>query len=330
MTEKNPRINYRVVKKVGSGAFGEVYKAESMRYAGKIVALKCEDTENDKDSQKKDRLQQEYLFYRDLNTNVRHTGIPKVYWYGRTVIAIPPTKEHNTITRVLRNVMIMEYLGPSLDKLFFYSKYSFTMKTILMIGIQCIERLEFIHNNGIIHRDIKPENFLIGANNETKNTIYLVDFGLSKRYIDLAEYRFNQFKNTRSFAGTYRFCSLRSHKRLEQGRRDDLESLGYVIIYFMKRELPWQGVKARNGPEGSHASRNNEDTKSNAIFKMKRDISIDTLCEKCPAFMKKYIRYCRLLKYTEVPDYTYLKSLFRDELALNGDTEDNEFDWAKI
>lgn len=333
MTEKDSNkiggdvrpIHYRVVKKVGSGAFGEVFKAESTRHTGKIVALKCEDTGDDtnsKDDTKKERLYQEYLFYRDLNNNVTYTGIPKVYWYGRTVLSIPSTRDHTSVQKVLRNVMIMEYLGPSLDKLFFYSKYCFSMKTILMIGIQCIERLEFIHNNGIIHRDIKPENFLIGASNDTKNTIYLVDFGLSKRYIDLVNYRFNQFKNTRSFAGTYRFCSLRSHKRLEQGRRDDLESLGYVMIYFMKRELPWQGVKD-NGDVGDY-------TKSNVIFKMKRDISVEELCKDCPAFICLYIKYCRLLRYTEVPNYEYMKNLLRDELALQGHTEDNDFDWAKI
>ena len=314
---KEKPFQYKIIKKVGSGAFGDVYKCESLKDIGAIFAMKCEEP----DQEKKDRLKLEYNFYRDLNNNLVHKGIPKAYWYGITNINEPPTKDKPYDQLVQKNVMIMEYLGPSLEKLFNYLHRSFTLKTILMIGIQAIERLEFIHNNGIIHRDIKPDNFLIGSNNDTKETIYLVDFGLSKKYIDLSNYEFNPFKNTRTFTGTYRFCSLRSHKRLEQSRRDDLESVGYMLIYFFKKELPWQGVK--DDPK-------KKESRSNLIFKLKKSLSLEVICEDCPKFMIDYIRYCRMIKYTEVPNYPMLKSLFIDAMNENKFVLDYNFDWCSI
>jgi serine/threonine protein kinase len=314
---KEKPFQYKIIKKVGSGAFGDVYKCESLKEIGAIFAMKCEEPEQEK----KDRLKLEYNFYRDLNNNHVHTGIPKAYWYGVTKINEPPTKDKPYDQLVLKNVMVMEYLGPSLEKLFNYLHRSFTLKTILMIGIQAIERLEFIHNNGIIHRDIKPDNFLIGSNNDSKETIYLVDFGLSKKYIDLMNYEFNPFKNTRTFTGTYRFCSLRSHKRLEQSRRDDLESVGYMLIYFFKKELPWQGVK--DDPK-------KKETRSNLIFKLKKSLSLEEICQDCPKCMIDYIRYCRMIKYTEVPNYHMLKSLFIDAMNENKYILDYNFDWCSI
>ena len=310
-------FHYKIIKKVGSGAFGDVYKGESLREVGTYVAIKCEEPDDDK----KDRLKLEYNYYRDLNNNLIHKGIPKAFWYGSTQIKEPPSKEKPYEEIVKKNVMVIEYLGPSLEKLFHYLHKNFSLKTILMIGIQAIERLEFVHNNGIIHRDIKPDNFLIGSNNETKSTIYIVDFGLSKKYIDLSNYEFNPFKNTKTFTGTYRFCSLRSHKRLEQSRRDDLESVGYMLIYFLKKELPWQGVK--EDPK-------KKENRSNIIFKIKKNLSIDELCNGCPNFMVEYIKYCRMLKYTEVPNYNLLKSLFINAMNENRYILDYNFDWCSI
>ena len=118
---------YKIIKKVGSGAFGSVFKAESKKDPGKIVALKCEETDPDK----KDKLKLEYNFYRDLNINQNHIGIPKVFWYGVAEIREPVSKENTVEIVSIKNVMAMEYLGPSLEKLFIYLHKNFSLKTIL-------------------------------------------------------------------------------------------------------------------------------------------------------------------------------------------------------
>ena len=318
MTEQNHNIKpfpYNIIKKVGEGAFGEVFKAKHGKIVGRIVALKCEIPEQDS---KKNRLEIEYRFYQQLNNNRDYKGIPKIYWYGNSVSIIDP----NTSLDLKRNILIMDYLGPSLEKLYTYFKRKFTIKTVLMIGLQCIERLEFVHNNGIIHRDIKPENFMIGPSNDTKSTIYIADFGLSKKYIDFDNYALMPFRVTNSFVGTLRFCSMRSHKNLEQGRRDDLESLGNMIIYLFIGSLPWLGV-----PEDKTGKK---ETRSLAIFKIKQTTTLESLCANCPSMMILYMDYCRLLRYTEVPNYSYLKSLFITEISAQGFDLDYVFDWHNI
>lgn len=313
---KDKARNFKVIKKVGEGAFGEVYKVELVKYPGKTFAIKCELPENSKG---KERLEHEYNYYLDLNNNLSIVGIPSVYWYGIDYIKQPPTKDCTYEKEVIRNILLMEYLGPSLEKLFLYMEKKFTIKTILMIGIQTIERLEFIHNNAIIHRDIKPDNFLVGSSSVNKKHIHIVDFGLSKKFIDLTTYKFTPFKNTHTFTGTYRFCSLRSHKRLEQSRRDDLESLGYMLIYFFRGFLPWQGVKD-----------DNHKNKSELVFQIKQSLSIEKLCEDCPPFMITYMKYCRLLRHSQVPDYFKLKSLIIGEMNARGLTLDYDFDWSNM
>merc|ERR1712127_724488 len=138
----------------------------------------------------------------------------------------------------------MEYLGPNLDNLFEFCGRRFSLKTVLMITIQVLNRIEVFHNKGFIHRDIKPDNFLIGIDNK-KSRIYMIDFGLSKKIISSGGVPI-PYRNDKSFTGSYRYSSIRNHKGIEQSRRDDLESIGYMLIYFLSGRLPWQGLKCSN------------------------------------------------------------------------------------
>ena len=150
-------------------------------------------------------------------------GIPNMYYYG-------------TISDY--NVLVMDLLGPSLEDLYEYCRKKFSHKTVLMLAIQMLQRIEFVHQNGFLHRDIKPDNFLIGLGKQ-QHIIYLIDFGLAKRYKDPRTGRHISYKDNKQLTGTARYASLNTHLGIEQARRDDLEQIGMVLMYFIKGGLPW-------------------------------------------------------------------------------------------
>ena len=147
------------------------------------------------------------------------------------------------------NVMVMDILGPCLEALFQFCDRKLSLKTILIMAIQCIERIEYIHSKEFIHRDIKPENFLIGIGKKA-NLVYTIDFGLAKRYRDPKTGQHIVFKENKGMTGTARYASMNAHQGHEQSRRDDLEAIGYMISYFVRGgELPWMGLKAKRKME---------------------------------------------------------------------------------
>ena len=117
-----------------------------------------------------------------------------------------------------------------------------------MLGDQMLQRIEFVHNNSFLHRDIKPDNFLMGAN-KNSHILYIIDFGLAKRFIDPKTGEHIPYRDGKSLTGTARYASLNTHIGQEQSRRDDIESIAFVMVYFLKGELPWQGVSGKDKDE---------------------------------------------------------------------------------
>lgn len=266
--------NYVIVRKIGSGSFGEVYVGQDKN--GAEVAAKVEERT------KTPRIINEYRIYQYLQKCGFTIGLPKIYEFIQT-------SDYN--------IMFMQLLGPSLDDLLTKYNKKFSLPTVMLLADQTISLLNNLHNTKFLHRDIKPNNFLIGK--DDPGQVYIMDFGLSKKYISNGSHI--KFRDNRSLIGTARYASINMHMGFEPSRRDDLESLGYMFVYFLKGSLPWQGLKKRGNAQNS----------LEAIGEVKMSTSLDTLCTDIPECFKKYIQYCRKLKFDEVPDYKYLKGLFQ-------------------
>ena len=216
------------------------------------------------------------------------------------------------------NILIMELLGQSLESLFQKQKRQFSLKTACMLGIQMIDRLEYIHSRKIIHRDMKPDNFVMGRGDKS-HIVYILDFGLSKKYWSSRLNKHIPFCTNKKLTGTARYASVNALSGCEQGRRDDLESIGYIIMYFVRGSLPWQGLKV-----------NQKEDRYKKICDKKKATSAKDLCEGYPKEFEQFVTYTRELKFEEVPEYEYLRNWLRTVIKNKGETIDYKYDWCHL
>ncbi|KAG5477036.1 hypothetical protein LSCM1_05374 [Leishmania martiniquensis] len=197
------------------------------------------------------------------------------------------------------NIMVMEMCGPSLEDVFNYCHRRFSLKTVLMIADQLLQRIQYFHEKGFVHRDIKPENFVLGCRAKA-HILYIIDYGLSKLYWEVKKNSHIPFAEGRPLTGTARYCSTNVHRGFEQSRRDDLESIGFLLIYFLRGSLPWQGIQAKD-----------QQIKTIKIGETKIATPLEELCRGMPKEFLQYCQYCRALTFTQKPDYDSLRRLFR-------------------
>ena len=279
---------YKAIKKLGEGSFGKVYKAE---YNGDNYAIKMENKSKEQGLLELEATIMSYL---------KGPNIPFIKSYGYSGDF---------------NVLVMQLLDKSLEDLI--NKYNtFSIKTVAMLGYQMVNILQYIHDRHIIHRDIKPDNFVMGAQ-EDNAKLYILDFGLAKKYRSSRTLVQYPYVKKKKLTGTARYASIHALEAYEQSRRDDLESVGYVLMYFLRGNLPWQGLKVRS-----------KEDRYKKILEKKKETSSQDLCKEFPHEFFEYVDYSKNLEYEENPDYDFLRQKFLDVLKGLNEEMDYIYDWT--
>jgi len=285
--------SYRLGKKIGAGSFGSVYIGTHVQ-TGEEVAVKLESVKS-----KHPQLLYESKLYKILAGGV---GIPKIYWYG---------------VEGDYNVMVIDILGPSLEDFFNHCNRKLSLKSVLLLADQMIQRIEYMHSKHVMHRDIKPDNFVMGLGKENQQ-VHVIDFGLAKKFRDPRTQQHIPYREGKNLTGTARYCSVNTHRGIEQSRRDDVEAIGYVLMYFLRGSLPWQGLNAHDKKE-----------KYAKIMEKKMSTPPEELCRHFPAEFAVYLNYCRNLRFEDRPDYTYLRQLLKTLFFRQGYQDDSGFEWVE-
>ncbi|KAF9960825.1 casein kinase I [Mortierella alpina] len=289
-------VHYRVGKKIGEGSFGIIYEGINLLNSQQ-VAIKFEPRKSDAP-----QLRDEYRTYKILAGS---TGIPNAFYFGQ---------------EGLHNILCIDLLGPSLEDLFDMCGRKFTIKTVVMVAKQMLCRIQTIHEKNLIYRDIKPDNFLVGRpHTKHANLVHVVDFGMAKQYRDPKTKQHIPYRERKSLSGTARYMSINTHLGREQSRRDDLEAMGHVFMYFLRGGLPWQGLKAATNKQ-----------KYEKIGEKKQSTPIKELCEGFPEEFGIYLNYVRKLSFEETPDYDFLRDLFTKALKSMNEVEDGIYDWMLL
>ena len=279
-------------KKLGEGAFGKIYECQNIKnkqtYAAKI----------EYHSAPNPQLYQESKIMTEMKGKL---GFPTCY---------------QVIYLKQELVMVTDLLGPNIqDIMDNIEGKKFTMKSTLILTEQMLKRLRDLHEKGIIHRDMKPENFVIGKGKNEK-LIYMIDFGLSRHYLIEKTQQHIPMKSDRAIVGTLRYISMNCHEGLEVSRRDDLESLAYMMIHFVIGELPWMGIKAKSLGE-----------KYKRVYEKKQETVPDVICKILPDEMKSFLQHILNLEFEEKPNYDYLEGLIKSLKSKYGFKNDDNFEW---
>jgi len=283
---------YEIEKKLGAGCFGEVWLGYDSTTKDK-VAVKFEDLRA-----RSPQLEHEVSVLDLLSQPTRPQGVVQCFYSGQ---------------EGRYQCMVMELLGKSLEDRMKDCNQQYNQQTAALVAEQLLNRIEYLHAKGIVHRDIKPENFMFGVKTKIHH-LYVIDFGLSKRYWTSEHSR---PRTKLSLTGTARYASINAHRGLEQSRRDDLEAIGHMLFYFIRGALPWSGLDARTQEE-----------KYRKICEKKQEVSLDDLCEGHNKAFKDYLRMARNLDFKERPDYNAMRKLFRDVRDMHhGNVEDHAFQW---